>query len=215
MWEENVNFSSNVKPKILGVGLYFNDFLFRLILMLSFIMPVLEKTQYSVFSIFMFILHFLVHLCIDYRSFCISASRDVGSFPVIQIFPSSANLILSDFVWENMSLMNTLNRIGEITDPFRCPIPVWNQFPVNLLTTQWASLWLRNVFIQVHNLPLTPTWANFTNKPSLHTLSKAFSRSMKTATVLSFWLNPLNIDYKCKQCIGCWTKVSESLLFFI
>jgi hypothetical protein len=88
----------------------------------------------------MFILHFLVHLCIDSRSFCISVSRDVGSFPVIQIFPSSANLILSDFVWENMSLMNTLNRIGELTDPFRCPIPVWNQFPVNLLTTQWASL---------------------------------------------------------------------------
>jgi hypothetical protein len=88
----------------------------------------------------MFILHFLVHLCIDYRSCCISASRDVGSFPVIQIVPSSANLILLDFVWENMSLMNTLNRIGEITDPCGCPVPVWNQFPVNLLTTQRASL---------------------------------------------------------------------------
>jgi hypothetical protein len=56
-----------------------------------------------------------VHLCIDSRSFCIYVSRDVGSFPVIQIVPSSANLILSDFVWENMSLMNTLNRMGEIT----------------------------------------------------------------------------------------------------
>jgi hypothetical protein len=55
---------------------------------------------------------------------------------VIQIVPSSSNLILSDFVWENMSLMNTLNRIGEITHPCGCPIPVWNQFPVNLLTTQ-------------------------------------------------------------------------------
>jgi hypothetical protein len=88
----------------------------------------------------MFILHFLVHLYIDPRSFCISVSRDIGSFPVIQIVPSSANLILSDFVWENMSLMNTLNRIGEITDPCSSPIPVWNQFPVNLLTTQQASL---------------------------------------------------------------------------
>jgi hypothetical protein len=39
---------------------------------------------------------------------------------------------------KNMSL--TLNRMGEITDLCGSPIPVWNQFPMNLLKTQRASL---------------------------------------------------------------------------
>ena len=86
----------------------------------------LEKMQYSVFSLLSFILHWLLHVFIWFRSSCSLDSINFLFSSVCQIVASSANLQWSAVMLLNISLMKMLKRMGEITDPCGRPILVWN-----------------------------------------------------------------------------------------
>ena len=144
--------------------------------------------QYSVFSLLSFILHWLLHVFIWFRSSCSLDSINFLFSSVCQIVASSANLQWSAIMLLNISLMKLLKRMCEITEPCGRPILVWNHTHVWSFTMQFASRWLRNAFIQFHMFSLTPLLDTFTISPSLHTLSYAFSKSINMAAVaLTCW----------------------------
>lgn len=194
MWLLKFNSSSRIKPSILGFLLYFSWWFPSFRLMTSLSILSLEKMHYSVFSLLSFILHWLLHVFIWFRSSCSLDSINFLFSSVCQIVASSANLQWSAVMLLNISLMKMLKRIGEITYICGRPILVWNHTPVWSFTIHLASRWLRNAFIQFHMFRLTPLLDSFTMSPSLHTLSNAFSKSINMAVFDFDMLKPLKMS---------------------
>ena len=164
--------------------------------------------QYLVFSLLSFILHWLLHVFIWFRSSCTLDSINFLFSSVCQIVASFANLQWSAVMLLNISLMKMLKRMGEMTEPCGRPILVWNHTPVWSFTMHLASRCLRNAFIPFHMFPLSPLLDSFTMSPSLHMLSYAFSKSINMAAVdfdmlkalKMSWVSDksaLNVDLKC------------------
>ena len=82
-----------------------------------------------------------------------------------------------------MSRMKMRNRVGDSTPP--CGMPCLRVLFLLRCCFNWTFAFLLCIYCPVHLniLPATPHWYSFNFRPSFHTLSNAFSRSIHTASV--------------------------------
>ena len=123
----------------------------------------------------------------------------VTLLPFFQIVPSSDNLTHWQFIPSNISLMNRLNRSGARTEPCGYPMLFAKHVPFLPPIDINACLLVKKLLIHFHTLPVKPNFINLNIKPFLHTLLYAFSRSMESAAVCSFWLKPLKIFWVSRR----------------
>ena len=96
---------------------------------------------------------------------------------------SSANNLTFDFRSVAKSFMYIRKKRGHQIDPCGTPARIHSQSEVFPLRVTLWTLSLRKLLINPSRFPLTPFCFNLNNKPSCHTLSKAFDISKNTPRV--------------------------------
>ena len=125
-----------------------------------------------------------------------SAHRRILSRPSFSIFivssgsetiekkeVSLANNLTFDFRSVAKSFMYIRKKRGHQIDPCGTPARIHSQSEVFPLRVTLWTLSLRKLLINPSRFPLTPFCFNLNNKPSCHTLSKAFDISKNTPRV--------------------------------